>query len=103
MRCASCLLLSEVDHNRSMAVAPRCYVVVQLDRRRQLNLNDHRLLPVPGHVDRHPIKGIGGWGLLLRRPCMGKSKEKRGKEHSVEHFEGLRWIRLHMWEGVPLY
>ena len=97
-------LLCEVDHNRSVAVAPRCYVVVQLERRGQLchHLNNHRLLPVPGHVNGHPVEGARSWGLFLGRPCMGESKEKRGKEHSLQHFEAWRWIR-HMWEGVPLY
>ena len=86
----------EVDHNRSV---PGCYVVVKLDGR-QLDLNNHRLLPVPGHVDRHPVEGVGG--LVLGRPGIGESKQERDKEQFLKHFEGSAKFR-HMWEGAPVY
>ena len=90
----------EVDHNRSV---PGCYVVVKLDgRRRQLDLNNHRLLPVPGHVDRHPVEGVGGLGMLLGGPRIGESKQERDKEQFLKHFEGSAKFR-HMWEGAPVY
>ena len=90
----------EVDHNRSV---PGCYVVVKLDgRRRQLDLNNHRLLPVPGHVDRHPVEGVGGLGMLLGGPRIRESKQERDKEQFLKHFEGSAKFR-HMWEGAPVY